>query len=477
MARKNIEVNNTRPTEKAKANQTEILGNAFDAVIKKDYGNLIAPSPIVTPLNITHLDALLGGGIVSSGPVLISSTPETGKSTVAFQLSKIFQDVYENGIVVYLDIEGSGNVTENTQFRLNRVDSFGLDKSRFKYEPAVLNLLEVFNLLETLIEIKKQAEDKIGKEFYLLVIWDSIASTPSSKTEEVEAPEKMIGHKARQLSFCIDKYNPMLKFNRVTFVGIDQVRANISIDGPYVPKEKSVGIFKDMKAATNIYSLQHNVQQWIFLSKKKDITLADNLDIDGWFMDIYTEKNKLAKSKHWVTCVFDKTYGLDKFWSEYTFLSQQLPGEKKIYGNKKMPFPLLIGTSGAYSQLNVFDPSDSNVNYASPKFYKKDAKKKYQTDEEFRQWFDYAVQISVYYRIIKGLFQVKEAEAVDNIEHDTTNMEVQEHIDENTGEVTYYNTATGEAVESPVQAEQNSNYQFDQPIEDNQQYYEPQEVE
>jgi len=62
----------------AESDLSEKLGEAFSAIIKRDFGQYLAPSPIVTPTGIKTLDYLLGGGIVSSKPVMISSTPETG---------------------------------------------------------------------------------------------------------------------------------------------------------------------------------------------------------------------------------------------------------------------------------------------------------------------------------------------------------------------------------------------------------------
>lgn len=64
--------------EPADNSQAEKLGLAFESVITKQYGYARAPKPYMTPFNIQHLDALLGGGIVSSAPVILSSTPETG---------------------------------------------------------------------------------------------------------------------------------------------------------------------------------------------------------------------------------------------------------------------------------------------------------------------------------------------------------------------------------------------------------------
>lgn len=435
MARTKLDVNSYNPLSgKADLDLTNKLGQAFDKIIERDFNQYRAPSPYVTPFGISHIDALLGGGIVSSGVVMLSSTPETGKSTFAFQFSKMFQDTYDNSIIVYLDIEGSGNSAEESKFKINRIEGFGLDSTRFKYQPFVVNVMELFEVVNKLVEIKKQFEDKLNKEFYVLVVWDSIASTPSSKVNTAEDQNSVIGLKARQLSFCLEKYTPMLKFNRITFMGIDQVRANISMEGPYAQKEKSVGNFKDMKSASNIYALQHNVQQWIYLSKGKKITRSDGMGVDGWYINMITEKNKLAPSQNIVTCVFDKNHGIDKFWSEFVFLMDQLPQEKKLYGTRKMPCPLMVGKSGPQVYLNVVNPDDPSISYKSENFYRKNAKEKYKNDELFRQWFDYAVEISVMYRIINGIMQVNlnESATSNDVEEEVT---PQEEYDPETGEV------------------------------------------
>jgi len=388
-------------------NYADTLGKAFGLYIEKNYANVITPEPIITPTGIRHLDALLGGGIVSSGPVLLSSTPETGKSTFAFQFSSIFQKHYENSIIVYIDIESAG--TKSNEYRVSRIDTFGLNNDRFRYQSMTMDVLTLFDLFDKIIKLKIQAEEKLGKEFYVLIVWDSIASTPSSKTAAAENPDKIIGTKARQISFCLDKYMPIFKFNKITFIGIDQVRADLKIEGPYAPRnEISVGRFKnrDIKAASNIYQLQHSVQQWLFLSRGSAITSTDGFGIDGWYVEIYSEKNKLAPSQNSINCIFSKSHGIDKFWSEYVFLQEKTPTEKKIYKeDKKLPFPLMIKTSGSYNYLDVLDPNNPEVKYTSTKFYRKDAKKKYESDEEFRNWFEYALNLSVQNRIINSMFK------------------------------------------------------------------------
>lgn len=195
MARKKVAVDHVdiSTLEKGSREFADKLGEAFSTIITNRYGHARAPKCIMTPFNIRPLDALLGGGLVSSAPVMLSSTPETGKSTLCFQFAKQFQDVYQNSVCVYLDIEGSGNATESTDFQISRMESFGLDPQRFKFEPIVLNVLEVFEMIETLINIKKAFEEKLGQEFYVLIIWDSIAATPSSKVDAADSPDRVIG--------------------------------------------------------------------------------------------------------------------------------------------------------------------------------------------------------------------------------------------------------------------------------------------
>jgi predicted ATP-dependent serine protease len=175
---------------------TEKLNEAFEKVITRDFGHTRAPEPYITPFGIQHLDGLLGGGIISSSPVVLSSTPETGKSTFAFQFSKTFQLTYPNSIIVYLDIEGAanasgaGNANDN---RISRIHIFGIDRNRFRYEPMVIDVYGFFNMIEVLVNIKKQFEEQLQKEFKVMIIWDSIAATPCSKLYEVADPNKIIG--------------------------------------------------------------------------------------------------------------------------------------------------------------------------------------------------------------------------------------------------------------------------------------------
>ena len=386
--------------------QTEygnILTKAFERVLTDNYGAAVAPPAMITATGVRHLDALLGGGISSSLPVALSSTPETGKSTFAFQFAANFQKIHSNGVVVYLDIENAAS-TEHDRNNEDRISTFGIDLNRFMYKPVMLNVKEVFSLIADLIDMKKKFEQRTKSEMQVMIIWDSIASTGSSKDVSADNPNEIIGFKARELTFELSKIKPALAINQISFLVIDQVRSNLKIDGPFVRSEKTVGEFGNYKSATSITSLQHNIKQWLFLSRGKMLNQTDPLGVDGWVMHVFTEKNKLAPSNYWIDAVFDKKYGLIPILSEYYFLSNITKTEKKMYKNKKTPFTLPI-VGSQYKTLEVVDPSTGEILYTSDKFRERKFLDIYKENNIFRHWFDRALEISIAERIINGYFR------------------------------------------------------------------------
>jgi hypothetical protein len=218
----------------------------------------------------------------------------------------------------------------------------------------------------------------------------------------------------------------LLAFNRITFLTIDQVRANLQLEGQYVAKEKSVGTWNDYKAASSVIAWNHRVGQWLFLSRKTAINPSDGMGISGWYMNVYTEKNKLAPSQESVTCVFDKRTGLHKFWSEYTFMSEMTRSELKYFKEEKnLIYPLAIHKASPQVYLEFLDPTTGNSQYTSEKFFRKNAYEKYLSDETFRNAFDYVMSVSVEQRITNGLFQLRNTGA---IEVNTTPDEVLDDI-------------------------------------------------
>ena len=385
-----------------------LLTTAFDRTLQEKYGHSIPPPPFVTPFGIKHLDTLLGGGITSSSPVAFSSTPETGKSTCAIQFCATFQAVWPDATVVYLDTESAaGGESRDIE---DRIETFGINREKFLYKPIVMDLKETFELVHTLVDLKGQLKQKTGKDCQVLFVLDSIAATASSKDASAEDPNEVIGFKARELTFNLSKCKQDLSMHQITFIVIDQVRSNIQIKSAWqaASDEKTVGTFGNFKSATNVSALQHNIRQWLWLSKGAQLKPQDPMGVDGWILNVFTEKNKLAPSQYSIPLIFDKKYGVIPIWSEYYFLANKTKTENKFWPKeKKMPYPLLISGATNRRKLEVINPETGEVQYTSDTFDERKFIQKYNTDESFRQWFDYAVHISAQERIIHSLFRTQ----------------------------------------------------------------------
>ena len=400
----------------AKKDLTNVLKQAFDKVLMDKYGYAVPPEPLITPFKIRHLDCLLGGGLSSSSPIVFSSTPETGKSTLALQFASLFQRTYDNAVVAYLDVEEAASVSAASSSGINdRIITFGINKDHFLHKSVMLNVKEMFELISQLIDLKQTMQEKTGKQYQVLFVLDSIAAVPSSKDAEAEDPNAIIGYKARELTFNLSKYKSKFAMNQVSFIIIDQVRSNISQAMQTIwqkaATEKSVGTFGNFQAATNVNALNHCVRQWLFLSKGKTLKPTDPMGIDGWILNVFTEKNKLAPSQYSVAIIFDKKFGCIPFWSEYFFLSEKTKTERKYWPlQKPLNYPLTIISEGGSRILKVIDPSTGSVLHKSDKFKERQALKKYNEDDSFRSWFDKAMDIAVEQRITVNLFRSQPTE-------------------------------------------------------------------
>ena len=156
-------------------------------------------------------------------------------------------------------------------------------------------------------------------------------------------------------------------------------------------------------------SFQHAVSQWLYFSKGTELTPGKfpGGEIDGWIINVLTEKNKCASSKNQISVIFDKRTGINKFWTEFYFISAYTPSEVKLQRDGCKPFmDLCCTTNGSYTVLTVTNPETGEIEYQSKGFYKKNARVLYDEDPEFHKWFDVAVDYSCRERISKGLLKI-----------------------------------------------------------------------
>src|SRR6056297_3100706 len=386
-----------------------VLKQAFNMVLKKQYGDFVPPQAFIVPYGIRHLDVLLGSGLTSSAPVVFSSTPETGKTTLALQFCASFLKQNEKAIAMYIDTETcSDQGGEVFPYEIEqRINIFDIDRDRFLYRAIVADIKELFNMLHSLVQLKRDLQAKVNEEVRVLFVLDSIASPVSSRDESSEDPNSTIGYKAREFTFNLGKFRREVAMERISLILIDQVRSNMKIQTKFQPaEEKTVGTWSNFKSATNVSALQHNIRQWLFFSRSQQLKPDDPLGIDGWILNAYTEKNKLVPSQCSVPLVFDKKFGAMPLLSEYYFLSILTKTEKKFWEKEsKLIYPLCIHSSGNRRVLTVTNPENKQVMYTSQNFFERDFLKYYNNDENFRDWFNYAVDLSCYQRITLGLFR------------------------------------------------------------------------
>lgn len=203
MARKKVTKTGVSEVHSAATRETALeLANMFNDFAIEKFGALNPPSAYVTPSGIKPLDALLGGGFISSAPIAFSSTPETGKSSIAYQMAKQFLDVNLAGICVYCDVESISDIETQTDesdpnfsfAHESRADTFGLTgDQRFIYCRRPFTISAFFEYLNGLIERKRQIQAQTGTEVKLLIILDSIASLSYSRLDSVEDFDKIPG--------------------------------------------------------------------------------------------------------------------------------------------------------------------------------------------------------------------------------------------------------------------------------------------
>lgn len=121
---------------------------------------------------------------------------------------------------------------------------------------------------------------------------------------------------------------------------------------------------------------------------------------------MFTEKNKLAPSQYSIPLIFDKKWGVIPVLSEYYFLREKTRTENKYWPKtKKLIYPFCITTDANSKRLSIMDPTTGSIIYTSEKFMERNFINVYNSDQNFRYWFDKAVEISVEQRIKVALFR------------------------------------------------------------------------
>jgi RecA/RadA recombinase len=355
----------------------------------------------------------LGGGFVTGLTSVLTSPPETGKSTISLQVAARLLKQNPNALVIYIDVENPPIINKNlSDYQvIKRIIQFGIDiskpeyRKRFIYVPGIKLLSKIYSVIKKILDYKTELEQKnnFKNPIPAIIIWDSIAeSIPDELVEhlmETEELSKKAGIKARAVQDYLSAITYMCEKSNTGLILLDQIRANLQIN-PRATSTKQTTQHKDIKTATSSKALEHKGRQWLFLEKGEEI-IQKYPGINGWILRITMDKSKLIPSTGMsIEVVFDKMEGLNPFWSHFHFLSNRMPYEQKFLNKQDVPSQirkLYEETAPLPIQRNkIYHPKvEGEYSFRS----KTDLIKAYNNNEEFKNFFDKILEISIEERI------------------------------------------------------------------------------
>lgn len=307
---------------------------------------------------IDLVDAILGGGFVIGALNIIVGQPGSGKTMLAIQTLGQGQRQHRGKLLGgFLDSEEA-----TTSLRLSNL---GVRYPKIK-PYAEITVEKVFKFIEGLCIFKNK---KKIIDVPSVVIWDSIANTLSQKETEAEDPNTVIGYKARLLSLLIPKYVARCSKHNICFLAINQLRDVINLGQFAPPKDlKFMSHTKDMPGG-NV--LKFNAFQLVEMKIKSAIkdTEAEQYGFEGVIVKIKCVKNKLFPPNVEIEVVGSFVEGFSNFWTNFNFLKN----------TKRLK-------SGAWNYL---------ISSPDKKFRRKDAKKLYNEDIDFKRSWDDAVEEAI----------------------------------------------------------------------------------
>lgn len=189
------------------------------------------------PTGLAALDKMLGGGIIVGGVVEILGLEATGKSTLAGMVAAQAQK--KDMPVVYLDTEAATSMA--------RLKMLGVDTDTLIYvQPSCLE--DVYDTIGQVLLSKMKEKSWEGPA---LIVWDSLAQTPSKKEIEMEEGDeytKEMAVRARVNSMGLRKLTLPIQKAQVTLLIVNQLRENVgqtfgdkySSPGGHAPKYAAI---------------------------------------------------------------------------------------------------------------------------------------------------------------------------------------------------------------------------------------------
>lgn len=404
MARKKKNNNDEQVNEIV--NEYEVLQDGFrmymqntvnDDDLYEDSGD-----KVLIPTGIDLVDTYLGGGITVGFTQCIGQTG-SGKSTFASKFLANATKMYKNKFIgIYVDRESS------------------MTKERLRYlgvqNPSIYTDLTVetlFKLIENIIAFKVKADIV---NIPSVIIWDSIANTPTDAEADLGSDDNSISQQARVLSKEFKRYANRLKKYRIALFAVNQLRNNIKMDKYTIDYSNLKYLGKTNKIPGG-ESAMFNSQQILLFRSGTDIS---EYGYSGNRVRCKTIKNKYFIPNVEFEVCMSFMHGFSNFWTNYELL--------KSYN---------LIQSGAWCRLNGYEGKGNS-------FRQENALDKYIEDEQFRNIFnDHVItaldSINSTYNQEKNVEyeadeKVKELIEIDSSVNNKNTEDTNKSVESNTGE-------------------------------------------
>lgn len=257
---------------------TKTLNDKFGGNVAFTLDNGDAPTEIKHYISTgsTLLDIAISnradGGLPCGRVVEISGTESSGKSLLA--IHAVVDTQKKGGYAIYFDTENATSV----EF----MERLGVDTSKLIYvQPKTIE--DLFEMAESILQTIRASE----RDCPVLIVWDSLAATPSAEEASADYDHREISSGARAISRGLKKIVNYLGQMSVCFIIINQVRQNINTFGYAAEKYTTPG-----GMAPKFYS---SVRITISKGSKIENKISDSeLEWIGVKANVIVKKNKIA---------------------------------------------------------------------------------------------------------------------------------------------------------------------------------------
>ena len=187
--------------------------------------------------------------------LLLFSEPKAGKSLTIQAFAQNIHLKDPNQKIIVFNTEMRGFVQNNFFTGINKKNFHIFDTNRPE---------DIFDRFADEIAPMIDEGMPVG-----LVAFDSITAIGGTKAEGRSVNDHLVGDKALTKSKGWDRVIPILRRNKIPYIGVEQMRMNVDTNNPYAPKEKMAADFK----TKHIFEY--------FMSIKRANAAEDKTDLEG----------------------------------------------------------------------------------------------------------------------------------------------------------------------------------------------------